>query len=218
MACTLDLYPDYLISSNSQSSATGLSRLLAGAVSHDQITLRFSTSCLDPAVRTQAKPLVRQAEYQRPSDAFAVLIADDFILKKAHTNPNALIRAHWDHSLGRLVKGVNFVRLLYQVGELVLSVAVELIEKTKAKSTFTKNGYLRQMLMVAQQQVGHRYLLADSWYASAGNMNAVLKRGHDFVLALESSRTVALSVAARVQGRFQSLDTLAFSDEPPLCA
>ena len=36
------------------------------------------------------------------------------------------------------------------------------------------------------------------------------------MLALASSRTVALSEAARAQGRFQSLDTLAFSDEQPL--
>ena len=34
----LDLYSDYLISSFCQTSATGLSRLTDGAVSHDRIT------------------------------------------------------------------------------------------------------------------------------------------------------------------------------------
>ncbi|MBF0396786.1 MAG: IS701 family transposase, partial [Desulfobacterales bacterium] len=34
----LDLYTDYLISSFSQSTATGLSRLLDGAYTHDRIT------------------------------------------------------------------------------------------------------------------------------------------------------------------------------------
>jgi hypothetical protein len=34
----LDLYSDYLISSFGQTSATGLSRLTDGAVSHDQVT------------------------------------------------------------------------------------------------------------------------------------------------------------------------------------
>ena len=34
----LDLYSDYLISSFAQTTATGLSRLLDNAVSHDQIT------------------------------------------------------------------------------------------------------------------------------------------------------------------------------------
>ena len=84
------------------------------------------------------------------------------------------------------------------------------------KSKYTKNEYLRVMLRVAQQQVAYRYLLADSWYASAENLNAVLDLGHHFVVALESSRTVALSEAARAQGRFQALDALAFPDEQPL--
>ncbi len=34
----LDLYSDYLISSFGQTSATGLSRLTDGVVSHDQVT------------------------------------------------------------------------------------------------------------------------------------------------------------------------------------
>ncbi len=72
------------------------------------------------------------------------------------------------------------------------------------------------MLRVAQQQVAYRYLLADSWYASAENMNTVLELGHDFVLALESSRTVALGDKARKNGRFQALDTLDFPEEQPL--
>ena len=38
MLCTLDLYTDYLISSTGQTSATSLSRLRSGAVSHDQVT------------------------------------------------------------------------------------------------------------------------------------------------------------------------------------
>jgi len=38
MACTLDLYTDYLISSTGQTSATGLSRLFDGQLSHDQVT------------------------------------------------------------------------------------------------------------------------------------------------------------------------------------
>jgi hypothetical protein len=39
----LDLYTDYLISSFGQTTATGLSQLLDGKVSHDQVT-RFLAS------------------------------------------------------------------------------------------------------------------------------------------------------------------------------
>jgi hypothetical protein len=84
------------------------------------------------------------------------------------------VKPHWDHSQQRYVKGLNFVSLLYQAGELALPIAVELVRKTgpvyqpktgktSCQSPFTKNEYLQQMLRVAQQQVASRYLLADSW-------------------------------------------------------
>jgi len=228
MTCTLDLYTDYLVSSTGPTTATGLSRLLDGALSHDHITRWLSSTSLgSPALWRQAKPLIRQAEAQRKPDDFAVLIVDDSILEKAHTDANELICTHYDHSQQRFVKGLNFVTLLYQAGDIALPIAAELVAKTvpvyhaktqqtSYQSAFTKNEYVQQMRRVAQQQVAHRYLLADSWYASAENMNLVRALGHDFIFALESSRTVALSAEARAKGQFQAVQTLAFPDEQPL--
>ena len=228
MACTLDLYTDYLISSTGQTSATGLSRLLDGQLSHDQVTSWLRSVELDSRqVWGHAKPLIRQAERALETDDFAVLVVDDSILEKAHTDANALLCTHYDHSLGRYVKGLNFVSLLYVAGALSVPIAVELVEKTQAvtdakmqkvsyKSPMMKNKMLRAMLRVAQQQVAYRYLLADSWYASAENMNQVRELGHDFILALPTSRTVALSEVGRGNGEFQALDTLGFPDRQPL--
>ncbi len=228
MTCTLDLYTDYLVSSTGPTTATGLSRLLDGALSHDHITRWLSSAQWGSGqVWRAAKPLIRQAEVQRGAEEFAVLIVDDSILEKAHTDANELICTHWDHRQQRYVKGLNFVSLLYQAGKLALPIAVELVRKTVAvwdtksqqttyQSPFTKNEYLQQLLRVAQQQVACRYLLADSWYASAENMNLVRALGHHFVLALESTRTVALSEAERAQGQFQAVQSLAFPDTQPL--
>lgn len=83
-------------------------------------------------------------------------------------------------------------------------------------SACTKNEYLQQLLRVAQQQVAYRYLLADSWYASAENMNLVRVLDHHFIFALKSSRTVALSAEARAAGQFHAVQTLAFADAQPL--
>ncbi|MGI4869654.1 MAG: IS701 family transposase [Janthinobacterium lividum] len=228
MTCTLDLYTDYLVSSTGPTTATGLSRLLDGALSHDHITRWLSSTVLgSPALWRQAKPLIRQAEAQRQAAEFAVLIVDDSILEKPHTDTNELICTHWDHSQQRFVQGLNFGSLLYQAGEVALPIAAELVAKTvpvfnaktqqtSYQSAFTKNEYLQQMLRVAQQQVAYRYLLADSWYASAENMTLVRQLGHHFVFALESSRTVALSAEARAKGQFQAMQSLAFPDEQPL--
>lgn len=228
MTCTLDIYTDYLISSSGPTSATGLSRLYDGAISHDQVTRLLTNSYLESKdLWSKSKPLIRVAEQSQALDEFAVLIVDDSILEKAHTDANAMMTTHWDHSVGRFVKGLNFVSLLYQLGQLSLPISVTLIEKTvrewdakklqyKFKSEFTKNEYLQQMLSIAQQQVPYRYLLADSWYSSADNMNYVLGLKHHFIFALESSRTVALSESARSQGQFQTLDALAFPDKGTL--
>lgn len=226
--CTLDLYTDYLLSSTGPTTATGLSRLLDGALSHDHITRWLSNAVWGSAdIWRQAKPLIRQAEGRQQPDDFAVLIVDDSVLEKAHTDANELICYHWDHSQQRHVKGLNFVSLLYQAGQVALPLAVELVRKTvavwdakrqltKYESPFTKNEYLQQLLRVAQQQVADRYLLADRWYASAENMQLVQALGHHFIFALESSRTVALSEAARAKGQFQAVQTLVFADAQPL--
>ena len=93
-------------------------------------------------------------------------------------------------------------------------------QKTSYQRPFTKNEYLQQMLRVAQPQVAYHYLLADSWYASAENRCLVRARGHHFLFALESSRTVALSAAlsavARAQGQFQPVQSLVFPVAQPV--
>ena len=228
MRCTLDIYTDYLISSTGQTSATGLSRLYDGSISHDQVTRLLTNSYLDSKdLWAKSKPLIRASQQGQTAEEFAVLIIDDSILEKAHTDANAMITTHWDHSEQRFVQGLNFLSLLYQSGVLSLPIAAVLIEKTvsqynakrgkyELKSPFTKNEYLRQMLTVAQQQVIYRYLLADSWYASAENMNFVLSLNRHFIFALETSRTVALSQEDRDGGKFQALDSLTFPDKQPL--
>ena len=228
MNCTLDIYTDYLISSTGPTTATGLSRLYQGAISHDQVTRLLTNSYLDSKdLWLKAKPLIRSAEQTKGSDEFAVLIVDDSILEKPYTDPNALIATYFDHSQHRYVKGLNFVSLLYQMGNLSVPIAATLMEKTltqwdakaakhKTKSELSKNEYLRRMLQVAQQQLDYYYLLGDSWYASADNMKCVLSLDHHFIFALESTRTVAFSEAERKQGVFKSLNTIVFPDRTPL--
>lgn len=124
MTCTLDLYTDYLVSSTSSTTATGLARLMNGALNHDHVTRWLSSTTLAwPA-------LWRQAEAQRKPEEFAILIVDDSILGKPHTAANELICAHWDHSQQHFVKGLNFVTLLYQASELALPIGAKFVAKT----------------------------------------------------------------------------------------
>ncbi len=86
----LELYSDYLISAFGQTTATGLSALLDGQVSHDQVQ-RFLAS----PKRTSAdlwqivKPHVRPVQHDD-----GVLILDDSIAEKPSTDENDIICWH----------------------------------------------------------------------------------------------------------------------------
>ena len=217
MECTVDLYTSYLLSVPGKATATGLSKLTDGAVSHDKVTRFLAGSYLDSkSVWQHAKPLIRQYEVAESG----VLIVDDSIAEKAHTDENAMISWHWDHSLKRYVKGINFLTVFYHNDLLDVPLGVTLIEKnvpyvdsktgkTKYKSEHTKNEYACKMLRVAKDQVAYNYVLGDSWFSSAENLTFITKNLQKHaIMAVESSRTVAWSEADRLQGRFQRVDAV----------
>lgn len=105
----LDLYSDYLIASFGQTSATGMAKLVSH-LSHDQIT-RFlnSESFTDKDLWKIVKPQVRRIESPE-----GLLIIDDTVEEKPYTDESELICWHFDHTVGRSVKGINLVSALYQ--------------------------------------------------------------------------------------------------------
>jgi hypothetical protein len=213
----LDLYTDYLLSSFGPTTATGLSQLVNGDVSHDQVT-RFLAS---PAKTSGdlwrlVKPLIRQLE-----NPDGVLIFDDSIAEKPYTDENDLICWHWDHSKARHVKGINFLTAFYATDEVGLPVAFDLVTKTepyvepktgkaKRRSPLTKNARYRQMLQICvHNQLQFGYVLNDSWYASAENMNFIkLNMKKDFVMPLKANRKLALSAADKQAARYVAVATL----------
>ena len=80
----LELYSDYLLSSFGATTATGLSAVLDGEVSHDRITRFLSGQVYDSKTLWRLiKPMVREIE----SDD-GVVIFDDTIVEKPHTDEN----------------------------------------------------------------------------------------------------------------------------------
>lgn len=213
----LDIYTDYLISSFGQTTGTGLSRLLDGAISHDRVQRFLASPIKNGADLWQVvKPYVRQVQ----SDA-GVLIVDDSISEKPYTDENEIICWHWDHSKSRSVKGINFITAMYHVGDVSLPVGYQLVEKTesyidkktdkeKRRSSSTKNERYQHLLKQAvKNQIPFGYVLNDVWFASAKNMIFVkheLKR--DFIMPLKTNRKVALSGDDKKNGRYIRLNEL----------
>ena len=113
-----DLYSDYLLASFGATTATGLSELLEGEISHDQVT-RYLASPKRTATdlwRT-VKGFVREVQ-----SAEGVLIIDDSREEKPYTDENEIVCWHYDHSKDRLLKGINFLTALYRSPEVSVPV------------------------------------------------------------------------------------------------
>lgn len=218
----LDIYSDYLLSAFGSTTATGLSSVVNGSVTHDQIT-RF----LGGELHTSAdlwrlvKRYVRQIE-----GADGVLILDDSIAEKPYTDENDIICWHYDHTSGSTIKGINFMTALYHHQGISLPIGFAVIAKTEAyvdaktgqnkrRSPITKNEHYRTLVQqAAHNQIPFRYVLSDVWFAAADNMMFIkhtVKR--DFVMPIKSNRKVARSLADKQQGRYQRVDTLVLADE-----
>jgi len=217
MDTLLDLYSDYLISSFGQTTATGLATLLQGGISHDQVTRFLSSQPRTSADLWKiAKPFVRLVQSDQAS-----MIVDDSISEKPYTDENDIVCWHYDHSHQRIVKGINFLSVLYHSQGMSLPVGFALIAKTehyldkkdgkeKRRSPITKNQYYRTLLEQAvQNQIPFRYVLNDVWYSAAENMMFIKHTlGKDFIMPIKTNRKVALNLADKRQGRYVRVDTL----------
>jgi len=218
----LDLYSDYLLSSFSLSTATGLAALVDNAVSHDQITRFLGQPRYEQKDYWQViKPVVRQVEQEA-----GLIIVDDTIEEKPYTDESELVCYHYDHSQGRSVKGINLLNFVYHVttpqGEVSIPVAYEVVTKPdvyqdpqtgkyKRRSEVSKNELTRQRLKILSQsnQVRFKYVVNDIWFSSKENMNWIKTELHkEFVMALKENRLVALSAQDKAQGRFVALADL----------
>jgi hypothetical protein len=230
MADLLDLYSDYLLSSMGQTSATGLSTLLDGAIKHDKITQFLSGNTFSSKdLWLKVKPLVRTHE-----SAKACLVFDDVLIEKAYMDENELICWHWDHAEKRNVKGINLLTAFYvsaqqaQAEPLRIPIAYELVLKTvlfcelstrkvKRQSRLTKNEMMQQMIEQAiANQVKFAYVLADTWFASSGNMRFIDGKKKHFIFDLKDNRLAVLTEQDRNQGKWQRIDQLDLPDNTPV--
>jgi hypothetical protein len=211
-----EIYSDYLIASFGLTTATGLSKLLDGEISHDKIT-RFLASKMKTSkdLWQFVKPVIREIE----SDD-GCLIIDDSIEEKPYTDENEIVCWHYDHSRQMLVKGINFLSCLYQTKEMALPIGFDLIRKTekyidpkdgteKRRSPISKNELARSQIERAiGNKVKFRFVLFDVWFASVENLKLILQQNKHFICPLKSNRKIALSKADKLQGRWQKLQNL----------
>ena len=221
----LVLYTDYLMSSFSYTTATGLSVLSEGKISHDKVTRFLSSEEFTSAKLWElVKPTVREIESATGGEE-GVLIIDDTIEEKPSTDENEIICWHYDHSKGRSIKGVNIISTMYYSNGIRIPVSYDLVRKTKTVidkktkkekriSEKTKNEQYREMLKVcAKNNIKFKYVLNDVWYASSENMMFV-KEGlkKDFIMPIKTNRKIALSKQDKLSGKYVTVSRLGLKE------
>ena len=208
----VDLYTDYLLSSCGAATATGMSAALDSRLSHDVITDLLNSGYISSRLLwSEVKPMCREIEQEN-----AVLIIDDSVEPKPYTDCNELIGWHFDHTQGRSIKGVNFISAVYYSWEMSLPVGVAFIKKDtvytdkhgkqKTKSSVSKHQHFRTLVKHSSERLRFKYVLGDSWFASADNMNFVVQDcERDFIMALKENRKVALSREDKLSGKYISI-------------
>ncbi len=219
-----DLYTDYLLSSTGLATAIGLSQMTEGVISHDKITRLLASGEYDSRYLWKVvKPMLQEI---CSSEERVVLCFDDSIEEKRYTDESELISWHYDHTLKRSVKGVCFLTALVHTKGISLPCAVEFVRKDKVvtdersgkqkrQCSKTKNEMYRQMLKTCHRNICIDYVVNDSWYSSAENMQFV-KEGLrcDFVMAVKSNRKVALSKTDKQQKKYRGIGSLKLEQQP----
>lgn len=224
----LDLYSDYLLCSSRQTTATGLSELVDGRISHDKITRFLSEQSMDE--KTLWKKIKRAIrEYENNG---ACLIIDDTIIEKEYMDENEIVCWHYDHKQGRTVKGINLLTLLYSAEKkeklLRIPIGYRIIAKTEIgidpktdketrKSPLTKNEMMREMInRQIRNQVKFEYIVADSWYSSTENMKFIKQKKKTFIFELKDNRLAATSKERRDSGQFERVDQVVIPEGKPV--
>ena len=212
----LDLYTDYLLSTFGAATATGLSAMVDGEVSHDQITRFLSgQDFTSKDLWQQVKSMVRSVQ-----NSEGVLIFDDTIQEKEWTAENELICWHYDHVSGRNVRGINLLNALYHSNGASIPVAFELVKKPiqycdiesrqlKRKSAVTKNELMRAMIDTCiRNELKFRFVLMDGWFSATENFEFIAGKGRHFIAALKDNRLIAVTGEDRNNKRFLRVEDL----------
>jgi hypothetical protein len=220
----IDLYTGYLLSRSGQVSATGLSGLLNGCLSHDKISRMLSRGGYSSKELWQGvKTDVRLHE-----SADACLIFSDTIVSKPCTDENELICRRWGHSKNRNKKGINLLTAFYYTqsqnspAALRIPAAFECVRNTvcfseiktrreKRQSPVTKNEMMRSMIeqAVKNQRLESRYVLSDRQYASSDNMFFIIQIKEIFHHGYEKRSTVPVCHTGQKPGSVERFGQIA---------
>ena len=184
--CSLKLYTNFLLGSQSHYSGAELSKVSPIDMAHDSVTRWLDSSRYTPSdLWKHVKELVV------PADGY--LVGDDSVLDKRYSRKNELAKKQYSGDEHGLVNGICLVNLLWTRDEQYVPVDYRIYQKENDDKT--KNDHFQDMLIRAKRRgFKPKFVLFDSWYSSVENLKLIVKKLEwHFIANLKSNRKVSVT-------------------------
>lgn len=180
--CSKELYQAFLRVTSQRYTAAALSEVSPKELSHDSVSRWLSSArCRPRDVWEASKSRIKGT---------GVLIADDTVINKTHSQKISLTRWQYSGTEHGIVKGIGLLNLYWKSQESE-GTPIDFRLYQPADDGKTKNDHFRDLMTLAKKRgVQPEAVLADSWYSSLANLKHVRDLGWIWVMGLRKNRSV----------------------------
>jgi hypothetical protein len=184
MKTNLQLYCQYLMSSNDNYTATNLSEHYEG-LSHDSVTRFLKEQHLTPSLLWEkVRPLLVH-------NKDACIIVDDSVMDKSYSHKIDGVHRQYSGNAHGIIKGIGVVNMLYYNPAIDRYWLIDFRIYDQSKDGKTKLDHVNEMLSLANQRgIVYATVLMDTWYATSQLMVRLQNEGKIFYCPIKTNRKV----------------------------
>jgi hypothetical protein len=204
MKTTVNLYCQYLVSSQNNYTATHLSEHYEG-LSHDSVTRFLKDKSLSPSMLwKKVQPLLIQSPQ-------GCLIMDDSVLDKSYSFKIEGVQKQYSGNAHGVIKGIGVVNMIYYNPDLDRYWLIDFRIFDSARDGKTKLDHANEMLSLANVRgVLYSTVLMDSWYATSQMMVRLQNENKIFYCPIKANRQVDESGGSCP---YQSVESLSWTEQ-----
>ena len=184
MKATLDLYGQFLLSSQINYTCTFLADHLEG-LTHDNVQYFLKNKRFSP------RQIWQRLKYEIILSPNGYIIFDDTVLDKSHSHKIELVRLQYSGNAHGLIKGIGVVNCVYFNPETEQFWLIDYRIFSPDNDGKTKLDHVSDMLeSLKNRNISYLYLLMDSWYATSDLFKYAIKEQKIFYCPIKSNRKI----------------------------
>lgn len=184
MKATLDLYGQFLLSSQINYTCTFLADHLEG-LTHDNVQYFLKNKRFSP------RQIWQRLKHEIILSPNGYIIFDDTVLDKSHSHKIELVRLQYSGNAHGLIKGIGVVNCVYFNPETEQFWLIDYRIFSPDNDGKTKLDHVSDMLeSLKNRNISYLYLLMDSWYATSDLFKYAIKEQKIFYCPIKSNRKI----------------------------